>query len=194
MTLLHGGLRRTHPKEPGYLLAIFLGVISNMFNSNKINHELDYDVVVIGAGCGRFGCWLFSQRAGKSRCPRTGGATRLITVRRSAALYIEGYENPVVAGLTAQSGGFFRTQHEGARPLLHDRGGLAIAVEGQERALKVPFDVAALLPNLKPLTPAECRLICPILDNKKLIGGAYDPDWKSIDTHELIKLSSRPAQ
>ena len=163
-----------------------------MSNSNKINHELDYDVVVIGAGVAGLAAGYFLSEQAKVVVLEQEEQPAYHSTGRSAALYIEGYENPVVAGLTAQSGDFFRTQHEGARPLLHDRGGLAIAVEGQERALLKYLSIwQPFCPNLKPLTAAECRLICPILDNKKLIGGAYDPDWKSIDTHELIQIYLR---
>ena len=163
-----------------------------MSNTNKINNELDYDVVVIGAGAAGLAAGYFLSEQAKVVVLEQEEQPAYHSTGRSAALYIEGYENPVVAGLTAQSGAFFRTQHEGARPLLHDRGGLAIAIEGQERALSKYLSIwQPFCPNLKPVTAAECRLICPILDDKKLIGGAYDPDWKSIDTHELVQIYLR---
>ena len=163
-----------------------------MSNTNKINHDLDCDVVVIGAGVAGLGAGYFLSEQAKVVVLEQEDQPAYHSSGRSAALYIEGYENPVVAGLTAQSGDFFRTQHEGARPLLHDRGGLTIAVEGQERALSKYISIwQPFCPNLRPLTATECRLICPILDDKRLIGGAYDPDWKSIDTHELIQIYLR---
>ena len=91
---------------------------------------------------------------------------------RSAALYIEGYENPVVAGLTAQSGDFFRTQHERATVVARSRG---ISYRGRG-SRTCPLNYLSIwqpfCPNLKPLTAAECRLICPILTTKA--------DWRSL--------------
>ena len=81
-----------------------------MSNTNKINHDLDCDVVVIGAGVAGLGAGYFLSEQAKVVVLEQEDQPGYHSSGRSAALYIEGYENPVVAGLTAQSGDFFRTQ------------------------------------------------------------------------------------
>ncbi len=163
-----------------------------MSTTDPINQELDCDVVVIGAGVAGLSAGYFLSEHAKVVVLEQEDQPAYHSSGRSAALYIEGYENSVVAGLTTQSGEFFRTRHEGAQPLLHDRGGMTIAVQGQERALSKYLSLwQPFCPNLRRLTAAECRSICPILADETLIGGAYDPDWKSIDTHELIQCYLR---
>ena len=77
-----------------------------MPNTNKIYHDLDCDVVVIGAGVAGLGAGYFLSEKAKVIVLEQEDQPAYQSSGRSAALYIEGYENPVV-GPDSNSNGFF---------------------------------------------------------------------------------------
>ena len=160
-------------------------------DSNKIN----CDVVVIGAGVAGLGAASFLSHGAKVIVLEMEDQPGYHSSGRSAALYIEGYENPVVAGLTAASGDYFRASEHSESPLLHDRGGLTLATipggSSQAQLEKYLATWQPFCPNLGPVNVQTCMDFCPILKPEALIGGAYDPDYKGIDTHELLQTYQR---
>lgn len=158
-----------------------------MQNTSSTKATVDCDVVVIGAGvAGLAAAYFLSSQAHVVVLERES-QPGYHSSGRSASLYIEGYENPIVAALTAQSGPFFR-QAPSSNPILHDRGGLTVAIAGEEHVLQKYLETwQPFCPALRPVDADECHRLCPILSANGVIGGAYDPDWKSIDTHELMQ-------
>lgn len=157
------------------------------------NPRGQYDLIVVGAGvAGLSAAYALSSQARVLVLERESQPA-YHSSGRSAAMYIEGYENPVVAELTQASGPFFKQPPEFCNaPLLHNRGGLTAAVKGDERALEKYLDTwQPFCPNLRRVDPDEAQKICSILRREISIGGAYDPDWLSIDVHELIQTYLR---
>ncbi|MEQ8690467.1 MAG: FAD-dependent oxidoreductase, partial [Pseudomonadales bacterium] len=100
-------------------------------DSNK--PQIECDIAVIGAGVAGMGAAYFLSQDANVVVLEQEDQPAYHSSGRSAALYIEGYENPVVAGLTAASGDFFRQPPAAltTSPLLHDRGGLTVAQPGE---------------------------------------------------------------
>lgn len=149
-----------------------------------------FDIAVVGAGVAGLSAAYFCSEHARVVVLEREEQPAYHSSGRSAALYIEGYENPTVSRLTAASGGFFRTPPEGFSeyPLLHDRGGLTIAELGQDDALTDYLNTwSPHCPALTRLDAAQAQSLCPILRADTLSGAAYDPDWKSIDTHALMQ-------
>jgi len=148
-----------------------------------------YDVIIVGAGvAGLSAAYFLSSRASVLVLERESQPA-YHSSGRSAALYIEGYENTAVSDLTSRSGAFVNTPPENfaQSALLHDRGGLTLAGPGDERGLvKYLARWQPLCPHLCAVTPHEARELTPVVKQDWLIGAAYDPAWKSIDVHELL--------
>jgi D-arginine dehydrogenase len=107
---------------------------------------------------------------------------------RSAALFMETYGPEQVRALTRASRHFFEHPPAGftEHPLLMQRGTLAVAAKGQERALDEHWD------EIRPSTtltrrldgPETCALI-PVLRADAVIGSVFELDASDIDVNSL---------
>ena len=152
-----------------------------------------FDIAVIGAGAAGLGAASFLS----------GGASVLVLEReaqpayhssgRSAAVYIEGYENPDVARITsAGKDFFFNPPAEADVPLVHARGGLTVAGPGETDALNKYLQVwQPICQDLAPIGHAEALEMVNILRPEWLSGALYDPTWQSIDVHALLTTYQR---
>lgn len=113
---------------------------------------------------------------------------------RSAAVYIEGYENHVVAALTqAAREFFFQTPGEFcAHPLVHPMGGLTIA--GAHQLTSFDEHLAtwqSANPTLQEISVSEAIAKLPILNPDWVKRVAFDPSMHGIDVHELLSSFRR---
>ena len=151
--------------------------------------ETDFDIIVIGAGVAGLSAAYFLSQEANVLVLEQEDQPAYHSSGRSASVYIEGYENPVVAELTKNAGKFFFNPPAGFSdvPLLHDRGGMTVSGPGEEAKLEKYLSVwQPLCPNLTGVSLDAALELCPILNPDWMTAAAYDPDWKSIDTHALV--------
>ena len=145
-----------------------------------------HDVIIIGGGVAGLSAGYFLSFDANVLVLEAESQPAYHSSGRSAALYIEGYENPTVARLTAKSGEFFKYPAEGftESSLLHDRGGLTVGGRGDERALdRYLATWQPLCPNLEAIDARQALELTPVLRPDWVVDGAYDPTWTSIDFH-----------
>jgi D-arginine dehydrogenase len=150
---------------------------------------LQADVAVIGAGVAGLSIAYFLAPHARVVVLEQEAQPAYHSSGRSAALFIEGYENSVVSGLTTASRDFFFAPPPGFAdaPLVHPRGGLTVASKDERGALQTYLQRwQPLCPDLQAVTPARARELVPVLREDWLGGAAYDPSWQSIDVHELL--------
>jgi len=148
-----------------------------------------YDIAIIGAGvAGLAAAYHLANHASVLVIERENQPA-YHSSGRSAAMFIEGYENALVSDITKASGAFFRTPPEAfcEHPLLHPLGGMTAAGPGEADGLARYLDVwQPRCPNLVELSVAEALARVPILNPGWLSAAAYDPTWQTIDVHELL--------
>ena len=149
----------------------------------------EYDVAVIGGGvAGLSAAYFLSEHCDVLVLEREDQLA-YHSSGRSAAMYIEGYENEVVQELTLAGREFFFQPPEGFSdyPLLGPCGGLTVGARGEEAKLERYFEVwSDSCPELQRVSTHEATELVPILSGDWLGGAVYDPSWKSIDVHELL--------
>ena len=149
----------------------------------------DYDVAVIGGGvAGLSAAYFLSEHCDVLVLEREDQLA-YHSSGRSAAMYIEGYENEVVQELTLAGREFFFHPPEGFSeyPLLGPCGGLTVGSMGELAKLDRYFEAWSLsCPELLRISRREATELVPILSDDWLGGAVYDPSWKSIDVHALL--------
>ena len=148
-----------------------------------------YDVAVIGGGVvGLSVAYFLAPRSSVVVLERED-QLGYHSSGRSAAMYIEGYENPTVQKLTLAGKDFFFDPPEdfSEYALLSKCGGLTIAGPQEVGRLEAYCAAwSATCPDLRRLNVEQTTEIVPIIDPSWLSGAAFDPSWHSIDVHGLL--------
>lgn len=153
------------------------------------DNSTHYDIAIIGAGVAGLSVAYFLSPHAKVVVLERESQPAYHSSGRSAAMYIEGYENHVVQELTKAGADFFFTPPAGFanNPLLSPCGGLTAAGPGEGPALRKYLDAwQPKCPELVSISPRETMDIVPILREDWVSGAAYDPSWHTIDVHELL--------
>jgi len=153
------------------------------------SNDSHYDVAIIGGGAAGLSMAYFLAPHANiiviEREPEIGYHSS----GRSAAMYIEGYENRVVQDLTLAGRDFFFAPPTGfsEHDLVTPAGGLTVAGPGgRSEVEKYLSRWQPTCAELHPVSPDECTSLVPILRAQWLSAGAYDPSWHNIDVHALL--------
>ena len=147
------------------------------------------DIIIIGAGAAGLSLGYFLAPHASVVIVEQEEQAAYHASGRSAALYIEGYENPVVQTLTRAGKEFFFTPPAGfAESALVKRvGGLTVAGKDELPQLSRYLKVwRPSCPDLEDVSPTEARDMVPILSAEWLGGATLDPTMHAIDVHELL--------
>lgn len=148
------------------------------------------DAIVIGAGI-----------AGMSAASEISGFADVIVLEaesqpayhstgRSAALFIEPYENDVVWALTVASGTFFHAPPDGfsEAALLRLRRGVMIADREHARNIDLYIERwGERCPGLHEISLEEALGMVPVLDTEHVVRTLEDPRIYDIDVHALLQ-------
>ena len=150
---------------------------------------VSYDFAVVGAGVAGLSVAAALSEHAKVVLIERESQPAYHSSGRSAAVYIEGYESHVVAGLTRASRDFFFQQpgEFSAHPLLHPLGGITVGGAGQLAA----FDAHLATwqpgnPELHEISVNEAVAKLPVLNPDWIKRACFDPSMQGIDVHELL--------
>ena len=113
---------------------------------------------------------------------------------RSAAVFIESYENYTVSDLTLASKDFFLDPPNdfSDHRLMRRRGGLSLVEEGEENLANEFLDFwSHRCPSLKIIDKHEALSRVPSLKSGAFVHGIFDPELYDIDVNELLSGFSK---
>ncbi len=113
---------------------------------------------------------------------------------RSAAVFIESYENYTVSDLTMDSKDFFLHPPTGFsdHDLMRRRGGLSLVGEGEEKSADEFLEFwSHRCPTLKIIDKNEVLSRVPAIKSGAFVHGIFDPELYDIDVNELLSGFSR---
>ncbi len=151
--------------------------------------EQSADIVVIGAGAAGLSAAYFLSQGANVTVVEAETQPAYHSSGRSAAMYIEGYENPEVQALTIAGKEFFFSPPDGfsEHNLVTPCGGLTAAGPGEDEALQRYLRAwQPGCPELVEIGPAETLELVPLLRSDWIKAAAYDPTWHNIDVHGLL--------
>ena len=148
--------------------------------------EASADIIVVGAGAAGLSAAYFLSESADVMVVEAESQPAYHSSGRSAAMYIEGYENREVQALTQAGKSFFFDPPDGfsEHALVTPAGGLTIAGPGERDALAKYLSIwQPSCPELVEISGAETREIVPIVKPDWVQGAAFDPSWHNIDVH-----------
>ncbi len=151
--------------------------------------EASADIIVIGAGAAGLSAAYFLSERADVMVIEAESQPAYHSSGRSAAMYIEGYENREVQALTLAGKSFFFGPPEGfsEHALVTPAGGLTIAGPDERDALNKYLSIwQPSCPELVEISGAETREIVPIVKSEWIQAAAFDPSWHNIDVHGLL--------
>lgn len=147
-----------------------------------------FDVIIVGAGIAGASAGYFLSGTHRVLLLEREDQPGYHSTGRSAALFTETYGNAAIRALTTGARPFFEVPPEGFTDvdLLAPRGLLFVGRTDQQEALRRQHEeVARLARDVRLVSAAECREICPVLRDGYVAGGLVEPDCMDIDVASL---------
>ena len=149
-----------------------------------------FDFVIIGAGIAGLSAAYFLSKSARVAVVEREQAWGYHSSGRSAAVFIEAYENPTVSDLSFDAKDFFNQPPDGFSeyPLIKPLGGLMVIRDGEQAAAEAYLhDWSLRCPRLQHIDAQEALGRVPILRREGLQGAILDPNLMSIDTNQLMQ-------
>ncbi|MEJ2131940.1 MAG: FAD-dependent oxidoreductase, partial [Gammaproteobacteria bacterium] len=148
------------------------------------------DVVVIGAGIAGMSAASEIAQFASVTVLEAESQPAYHSTGRSAALYIEPYDNDVVWALTVASGPFFKEPPAGFAdaPLMKLRRGLMIADAAHAGAIDRYLERwGERCPGLEEVSLEAALAMVPYIDTAYVVRTLEDPEIYDIDVHTLLQ-------
>ena len=153
-----------------------------------------FDFIVIGAGvAGLSAAYFLSKNSSVAILERESHAGTHSS-GRSAAVFIESYENYTVSDLTMDSKEFLLHPPKGFsdNDLMRRRGGLSLVEEGEEKLADEFLDFwSHRCPSLKMIDKDDVSSRVPAIKPGAFVYGIFDQELYDIDVNELLSGFSR---
>ena len=150
----------------------------------------NYDFAILGAGVAGVSAAYFLSKSAKVALIEREDSWGYHASGRSAAVFIEGYENPTVSELTLNSKNFFVEPNTDFNdyPIVKPLGGLTVVPSDKLDQATIFLDQwRKFNPNMTLIDKSEALARVPIIREKALAAAIWDPNLLSIDTHQLMQ-------
>jgi len=153
-----------------------------------------YDFIIIGGGIAGLSAAYFLSQQARVVVLEKEAHCGYHSSGRSAAVFIEAYENAPVCTLTQTSKPFFLTPPDGFTdyPLMHVIGGLTVIKPDQERAAQDYLEQwSELCPHMARIDIEDMCGHVPLLRRERMVDGIFDPLLHAIDANQLLQSYRR---
>ena len=153
-----------------------------------------FDFVILGAGVAGLSAAYFLSKSARVAVVERESAWGYHASGRSAAVFIEAYDNPTVSDLSLDSKAFFTEPPAGFSeyPLVKPIGGLMVIRPGESSAADAYLDTwSERCPALRKISADEAIERVPLLRSDSVAGAIYDPNLLTIDTNQLLQCYAR---
>ena len=157
------------------------------FGAGRLTRHFDF--IVIGAGVAGLSAGYFLSKSSSVAILERESHAGMHSSGRSAAVFIESYENYTVSDLTLDSKDFFLDPPNGFsdNALMRGRGGLTLVREGEERLAEEFLAFwSDRCPSLKIIDKDDALSQVPLLKSGAFVHGIFDPELYDIDVNELM--------
>ena len=157
------------------------------FGAGRLTRHFDF--IVIGAGVAGLSAGYFLSKSSSVAILERESHAGMHSSGRSAAVFIESYENYTVSDLTLDSKDFFLDPPNGFsdNALMRRRGGLTLVGEDEERLAEEFLEFwSDRCPSLKIIDKDDALSQVPFLKSGAFVNGIFDPELYDIDVNELM--------
>ena len=157
------------------------------FGAGRLTRHFDF--IVIGAGVAGLSAGYFLSKSSSVAILERESHAGMHSSGRSAAVFIESYENYTVSDLTLDSKDFFLDPPNGFsdNALMRRRGGLSLVGEGEERLAEEFLAFwSDRCPSLTIIDKDDALSQVPLLKSGAFVHGIFDPELYDIDVNEVM--------
>ena len=157
------------------------------FGAGRLTRHFDF--IVIGAGVAGLSAGYFLSKSSSVAILERESHAGVHSSGRSAAVFIESYENYTVSDLTLDSKDFFLDPPNGFsdNALMRRRGGLTLVGEDEERLAEEFLAFwSDRCPSLTIIDKDDALSQVPLLKSGAFVHGIFDPELYDIDVNEVM--------